>query len=215
MTGLAYGEKEIYPPGHTREMGGLYVEIGHSYSMLNDDDAEAWYEVVLWRENNGVSPQVPVRTLARARTQARLLMAAFANDWPLYQTERERRYKIMHTQMDEERRERAVAEAAAHAERVAKITPETEVVTVYVCPNCSHEAGSTEEYEEPVYECSRCGAHQIGEGRGRCDECNIFMAKVGDDGCSQCETSLDGEAPEEIEGYQIDGVFIPRAEVAA
>ena len=215
---LARNESEFWPEGATiGDRKNICVEIRHASSLISDpsDETAPWYEVTLWRGSHGIGPQIPVPTLARARTQARLLLAAFAADQPVFERERERRYTIMTEGMKVERDERAKVEAAEHAERLSKITPESEVVTMHVCPNCSHEDEDPEEYTEPVYECSRCGGQQVGEGANRCEECNVFMAKVGDDGCRQCETSLDGEKPETVEGYVVDGTFIPLSEVAA
>lgn len=45
------------------------------------------------------------------------------------------------------------------------------------------------EPEGPVYECSRCGGFQVDERR--CDQCNIFMAKLAEERCPDCEATTD------------------------
>lgn len=73
-------------------------------------------------------------------------------------------------------------------------------VTVFKCGSCG------EHFDEPgeaVYNCSRCGQDQV-EDR-RCQQCNIFMAKVADQSCPDCE---DGEDIAEVEAWQSeDGQF--------
>lgn len=52
----------------------------------------------------------------------------------------------------------------------------------YRCPEC--DVAFTEPGER-VYECSRCGGTQVEERR--CEQCHIFMAKVADESCPECE----------------------------
>lgn len=67
---------------------------------------------------------------------------------------------------------------------------------MFECPECGD---FFDEFGGPVYECSRCGGTQVEERR--CEECNIFMAKVADQSCLSCEAGLE-EEPEKITVYE-------------
>jgi hypothetical protein len=81
---------------------------------------------------------------------------------------------------------RAMAE-----KRRAKLPPPFEPTAdmprerVMQCGACGELA--TEPGEEPLYECFRCGQAQVGERR--CEQCNIFMARVADNHCPHCEAA--------------------------
>lgn len=61
-----------------------------------------------------------------------------------------------------------------------------EPVEAFQCGDCE---AIFEEPGEAVYECSRCNSTQVGERR--CTQCNIFMAKIGDESCPDCESGED------------------------
>lgn len=58
---------------------------------------------------------------------------------------------------------------------------------VYECSDCGSRFEAWN--DERVYECSRCGGTQVGENR--CEQCNVFMAKVADASCPECEAPFD------------------------
>lgn len=58
----------------------------------------------------------------------------------------------------------------------------------FVCEECQ---GSFAEPGEALFECSRCGQTLVDERR--CPDCNIFMAKVADESCPDCEAPLEGD----------------------
>ena len=61
-----------------------------------------------------------------------------------------------------------------------------QLVDGYRCDNCGH---LFTEPGEAQYECSRCGGTQVEDKR--CASCNIFMAKVADETCPECEDGQD------------------------
>ncbi len=72
-----------------------------------------------------------------------------------------------------------------------KPKPEDVRVSAFKCSECD---AIVHEWDgEPVYECSRCNQTQVGERQ--CPEDHIFMAKVANASCPECET---GEEPEQV-----------------
>lgn len=57
-------------------------------------------------------------------------------------------------------------------------------IDAFLCGDCD---AIFDEPVGPVYECSRCGATQIEENR--CSQCHIFMGKVADEACPDCESA--------------------------
>lgn len=69
-----------------------------------------------------------------------------------------------------------------------------------------------EEPDGPLYECSRCGGRDVGEGARRCGECHIFAAKVADACCPECQE----EDVEEAEAWEgADGKLYASEEAEA
>jgi ribosomal protein L37AE/L43A len=117
--------------------------------------------------------------------------------------------------------EREAAEKAANEARAAEAEVEQEEAVEALqkrieageetpetkgrCPECGH-VTDTEDFEQKVYECSRCGGiYRESDIEGhRCPDCNVFMAKLGDYSCADCEAALE-DGPEEIEVYEADG----------
>jgi hypothetical protein len=62
-------------------------------------------------------------------------------------------------------------------------TAEPAYVKAYVCDGCGDLFLDPE--EGGVYECSRCSGVQV--DNNRCEQCNIFMSKIGDECCPQCQ----------------------------
>ena len=61
-----------------------------------------------------------------------------------------------------------------------------QLVDGHRCDSCGHLFTETGEAQ---YECSRCGSNQVGDKR--CASCNIFMSKVADETCPECEDGQD------------------------
>lgn len=199
-------EPEFYPEGASwSDRSGFCAEISLSW------DVEGWFDVVFWRRGNGVNFQIPQPTIEKARRFARVTYALLLPDF----VEGERVREIRRAKSDEQMRarhaEQNAAAETARAERMAKITPETERVEKAVCQTCDH-VDDPEEFEQPVYECSRCGGTQTGEGENRCETDHIFMAKVADLGCPSCGEAVEGEL-ELVSGVEVDGEFIPESEI--
>lgn len=209
------GFTELYPPDVDTATAQLWVEIKAPWETGLDD----WFELVLVKNathRGGLSFQIPVRTIERARTQARILLALFANDLARVEVVRAEQRELRDVERAAEYEARRVVEEAAHADRLAQVTPDTERVTKYECPTCSDLTDDLEDWQRPVYECSRCGGHQVGEGENRCESDNVFMAKVGTMACPSCDAPLEeGDEPQPVVGVEVDGVFIPEAELQA
>jgi hypothetical protein len=112
---------------------------------------------------------------------------------PEVEAENERRDQQMredHARWEAQREaERPAREAAARARE--KRLQSTPVEDAAKCPECGH-VDDAEAFEEVVYECSRCSSRKRGTDDGnRCDTDNIFMAKVGDLSCPECEEPID------------------------
>jgi hypothetical protein len=60
---------------------------------------------------------------------------------------------------------------------------EAAYVKAYVCDGCGDLFLDPE--EGGVYECSRCSGVQV--DNNRCEQCNIFMSKIGEQCCPQCQ----------------------------
>jgi len=123
------------------------------------------------------------------------------------------RYEQMDRDMRARQEERDAEAKCERATRKSKLDAgEGTPATREKCPSCG-ELAEAGDYDEPVYECSRCGQSVRGEDGRRCASCNIFTAKVADLSCPSCEEALEGE-PETIEGQEIDGVFVEAGEEA-
>lgn len=201
-----WAEPEFYPADSGRDpASGFSMEI-----RPTDEHRGGGYEITMWRNRSGSSFQVVHPTIEKARRVARVLYHLHAADY----AEQRRQDEILYTEMSSDLKarsdEREATEAADHAARLAQVTAETERIEMTICPTCDH-AADAEEFEQPVYECSRCGGSQVGEGENRCVSCNVFMSKVGDLACPSCEEPV--EEPETVTGVEIDGVFIPESEL--
>lgn len=195
---------EFYPR-ENRE--GLCVEIIDSWTL------DGWFETVLWKDSQGVSMQIPVPTIERARTVARRLYHLHAADFERAEAAVEIKRASQRKELNERADERSRQREEQHAARLSQITADTPRVEKVVCANCDH-ASDPDEWEQPVYECSRCGGQQVGEGENRCATDNVFMAKVGDRACPSCEAPDEGDS-QTVTGVEIDGEFIPESEVSA
>lgn len=197
---------EFYPEG-TNDRSGYCVEIASSWA------GEGGYDVTLWISSSGRSMNQPIRTLEKARRVAKFLYHTFKPEVEFSVRERKRLNAERH-EIDKVRwAEEAERERVAYEARLAKITPDTERVTMAVCPTCQHH-GDPEEFEDSVYECGTCGTTQVGVENRRCEQCHKFMAKIGEVACPSCEVGLD-EEPDTVVGVLIDGVFVSEAEIAA
>ncbi len=61
-------------------------------------------------------------------------------------------------------------------------------VPAFSCRACDH---LFQFPDGPLYECSRCSGRQAGEGENRCEECHIFMSKLSDSCCPECQAEGD------------------------
>ena len=200
------GPGEFYPLG-TTDRSEFCVEISPSWS------SDGSYDVTLWSGSSGANLGIPIRDITKARRIARFFYATYKPEAEAEEERRSRQNAEFNERMKVEWAERDAREKREREERLAKITPETERIELAVCPSCQQTA-NPEEFHQPVYECSRCGQTQVGEENRRCETDHIFMARVGDFACPSCEDALD-EEPELVLGVEIDGVFIPEAEIAA
>lgn len=181
--------------GYTYHLGGephmgqreMTVEVHPSYASFNDPNL---WDLVF--HGPGSATIQEIHGLDKALRVGLYLYDELAPE-VLLANERRDRQRVE----DNERRtakdeaERPAREAAAR-ER-AKALKAAPIEDATQCPECSH-VGDAQDFEERVYECSRCGQTLVGEDGRRCDQCNIFTAKVGDAACPNC-----GEAVEPVE----------------
>jgi hypothetical protein len=164
---------------------------------------ESW-TVIIWKGDNGVSIGVPIRDEAKAKRLAKQLEAVLL---PEYIADREQS-RALSAKFHQEAEHRIADQAAVRRGYIDAITAETPRMEYYVCPECGDGTDSADDYEQPVYECSRCNGFQVGEGENRCEECNIFMAKVSDIACPSCLEALE-EVPEATVGVVLEsGEFL-------
>lgn len=81
-------------------------------------------------------------------------------------------------------------------------SPPTKEVTAYLRYKCQDCEEISEEPGGPLYECSGCGNKAVGVENRRCENCNLFMAKLADQACSECE---EGEVEEVYCVTDVDG----------
>jgi hypothetical protein len=188
---------EIVPENGSRDE--FSIEIRTSFGS---GDA---YDLVIWNRSSGNGLATPIRSLDKARRVARFLYATM-------KPEADAAAAALSARIAETRDERNRAAAARSAELLAQITDDTPRVEMFICPNCDHQSESMDAFAEPVYECSRCGGQQVGEGNNRCEQCNVFMARSDETACESCEGTTD-DAIEAVVGVVVDGEFIPATEI--
>ena len=92
----------------------------------------------------------------------------------------------------------AASRSGAAEVAVAATADVPERVDVLRCDSCDD---LVESVEGPVYECSRCGGVQMGDRR--CESCHVFMAKVSDTACPNCEDYDGGFVP--VSAWRVQG----------
>ena len=136
---------------------------------------------------NSFTLQPPVRDLAKALALAAHLYDGLYEEAVYESARRDEQFAADEARRAAERPAREAAErkrarAVANAPRVA----------VQKCTECGH-LDEPFAFDQPGYECSRCGSGGVGEDGRRCDQCHIFRARVADYGCPSCEAPLDSE----------------------
>jgi hypothetical protein len=140
-------------------------------------DYEAW-EIIIRRGSAGNVIQPFIRSREKAERMAAALYKLLL---PEFEFEAARHRRLM-----EEHQAELVSRPKPKPFRPTKKMPR---IIAAKCGECEelYEAGADE--GEAVYECSRCGQTQVEERR--CEQCNIFMAKVADESCPHCESPIE------------------------
>jgi rubrerythrin len=203
------GRRELHLGAETDSFG---VEVRTSHDSW--DGQPPRYEVTIWRgktNKSGSGLGNSIGEWEKAEAIGVYLYRMLADENAEAERLADERWQVTKAAMDARSAERAAEAKAARKARRAKVTAETERVERYKCPECDH-VDDGEAFDQPVYECSRCGNTIVGEDGRRCPDCNIFTAKAGTIACPGCEQALDTD-PDVVVGVIIDGTFMPEEEL--
>lgn len=186
--------------------------------VLRWEVRESWTETGRWEVtvfDGGSGTLMPGTwpTEEQARQVAHELSGIFDANFREHHRLQEERYERQRVELEARSAERAVVEKEADRNRRALIEAgEGQQVTKARCPICENEADPAD-FDQRIYECSRCGTKQREDEGNRCTSCNIFMAKLSERSCESCNEEIeDGEELVEIEGIELDGHFYPKEE---
>ncbi len=189
---------------------GLHLEVRRSFDSFEDEPQR--FEIICYKRNSGMGMGVSIGSFERACEIAERWFEELLPEYREQQRLSEIRWEKQKVRMERESSEHKEREKQERAERRAKAKQATVKVERAICPECDH-ADERSAFDIEVRECSRCGQTYVGEDARRCPECNIFTARVGDLACPACEQPLEAE-PELVTGVEVDGVFVPDAELA-
>lgn len=171
---------------------------------------ESRYRIVVWAGGSGSGPNAYIKDIEKARAIAKYLYETLLPEYEREEIEQAARVELIHLRMSAEGAQRRVEEKRKRRVALVKINDETPTVEKIRCDECEH-LDDPEAFDEPAYECSRCGRIARGEDGRRCDQCNIFCAKLADRSCPSCEAALEDGTM--VLGYEINGEFLTVGEV--
>lgn len=168
------------------DRGRWYVSVDPSATSFDEPD--------IWDIHLHVAGASTIQAIRGLDKALRIALYLYDELLPEAQAERERseeRYQESERQRwARHEAERPERERAARERE--KLLAETEPEEAAKCPECGH-VDHSDEFDVPVYECSRCGSTGRGEEGRRCDQCHIFRFKVASKSCPVCEAPTDDE----------------------
>lgn len=164
----------------SREVIRIGTEGGFRVEVASDPwEADQW-SITFWRHNHGSGLPYSVTGKEKALALGEYLYETLLPEFGAT----ERRQKL-----DSKRH---LAELRSRPKpKPPKIPKKAPILDVVVCGECSRLILPDNVSDERVYECSRCNQVFTGDDARRCEQCNIFTAKISDTSCPECGAAMD------------------------